>query len=315
MIGTNAPVELLPIDISAHAAGNTGVDYVHRLEGPAPGPTVMINALTHGNEICGALAVDFLLRQGPPVRRGTLILGFANVAAFENFDANNPTASRFVNEDFNRIWSTAILDGAGDSVERRRARALRPFVEAADYLLDIHSMQQAGEPLLLAGMAASSLELARRLGYPSIVICDRGHQSGVRLRDYGAFATGEKAALLVECGQHWSGETGRVAIETALRFLLALGTVDEGDVAGDLPRRPVTAPTVIEVTDRVTITSERFRFARDFANLTRIAKAGTLIARDGGARVETPYDDCILVMPSKHLPPGQTAVRFGRIAA
>ena len=49
-----APVDLLPVDISAYAEGNTGIDYVHGFNGPSAGPHVVVNALTHGNELCGA---------------------------------------------------------------------------------------------------------------------------------------------------------------------------------------------------------------------------------------------------------------------
>ena len=55
------PVELSPPDITPWRAGNTGVAYVHRFEAAAPGPNVMVQALTHGNEICGAIALDWLL--------------------------------------------------------------------------------------------------------------------------------------------------------------------------------------------------------------------------------------------------------------
>ena len=38
----------------------------------------------------------------------------------------------------------------------------------------------------------------------------------------------------------------------------------------------------------------------------------TLIGRDNGHEVRTPYDDCVLIMPSRRLARGQTAVRLGR---
>ena len=44
--------------------GNTGIDYVHRFESGRPGPHVMINALTHGNEFCGMVAACHLLDTG-----------------------------------------------------------------------------------------------------------------------------------------------------------------------------------------------------------------------------------------------------------
>ena len=43
-----------------------------------------------------------------------------------------------------------------------------------------------------------------------------------------------------------------------------------------------------------------------------IARQGTLIAHDGDQPIRTPYDDCVLIMPSRRLGPGLTAVRLGR---
>ena len=48
-------LEVLPRDISAYREGNTGIDYVHRFDSGQPGPHVLINALTHGNELCLSL--------------------------------------------------------------------------------------------------------------------------------------------------------------------------------------------------------------------------------------------------------------------
>lgn len=58
------PIEITPPDLSPYRAGNTGVEYVHVLESGRPGPSVMVQALTHGNEFCGAIALDFLLKEG-----------------------------------------------------------------------------------------------------------------------------------------------------------------------------------------------------------------------------------------------------------
>ena len=46
-----------------------------------------------------------------------------------------------------------------------------------------------------------------------------------------------------------------------------------------------------------------------------IPHAGTEIARSDGRAIVTPYDDCVLVMPSPRLHRGQTAVRLGRLVA
>jgi predicted deacylase len=54
-------VELSAPDIAGWREGNTGVAYAHSFEGPRPGPHALITGLVHGNEICGAIALDRLL--------------------------------------------------------------------------------------------------------------------------------------------------------------------------------------------------------------------------------------------------------------
>ncbi len=276
----------------------------------------LVTALTHGNEICGAIALDGLLRAGVRPRRGTLTLAFDNVAAYREFDPRYPIASRFVDEDFNRLWATATLDGQRRSVELERARALRPVVDDADFLLDLHSMQYATAPLMLAGLLPRSRELARRVGIPTLIMCDEGHAAGPRMRDYGGFGdpASEKTALLIECGQHWERRSAEVASDVTLRFLIALGSVTREDVASlggpDFAAQP--RQRVIEVTEAVTITGERFDFAGEFRGLEVLPEKGALIGRDDGREVRTPYDNCVLIMPSRRLVTGQTAVRLGR---
>jgi predicted deacylase len=309
-------VELTPPDIEPYRAGNTGIDYVTRFVAAEPGPHVLVTALTHGNEICGAIALDRLLRAEVRPRRGTLTLAFDNVAAYREFDPRYPIASRFVDEDFNRLWAPATLDGQRRSVELERARALRPVVDDADFLLDLHSMQYATAPLMLAGLLPRSRELARRVGIPELIMCDKGHAAGPRMRDYGGFGDpgSAKTALLIECGQHWERRSAEVAMDVTLRFLIALGSVASEDLAAlggpDFAAQP--RQRVIEVTEAVTITGERFDFAGEFRGLEVLPEKGALIGRDDGREVRTPYENCVLIMPSRRLVKGQTAVRLGR---
>ena len=58
----NYPIELEAPDISAYKRGNTGIDYVHEFDSGKNGPHVMISAIVHGNELCGAVALDHLFR-------------------------------------------------------------------------------------------------------------------------------------------------------------------------------------------------------------------------------------------------------------
>ena len=309
------PVEIEAPDLSPWRRGNTGIGYVNTFCADRPGPHVMVSAVVHGNELCGAIVLDELLRSEVRPARGRLTLAFMNVEACERFDPERPILSRYVDEDFNRLWSREVLAGPRDSVELRRAREVRPVLDEVDYLLDLHSMQYSTDPLVLCGTARKGRELARALGLPAHLVCDAGHTAGPRMRDYAAFGedASPRTALLVECGQHWKCETAAFARQAAHRFLDHFGVrppAPEPPRPGD--GAPGAAARLIEVTAPITVRSHRFRFAEPYRGLEVIEKAGTVIGYDGDAVVATPYDDCVLVMPSHRAGRGATAVRLGR---
>jgi predicted deacylase len=313
-------IELAPPDIAPYRASATGVDYVHRLDSGRPGPTVMVQALTHGNEICGAIALDWLLREKFVPQQGRLILAFANVEANRRFDYDHPDRSRYVDEDYNRVWSDEALSCSRDSVELRRARELRPFVDAADFLLDLHSMHEPCRPIMVCGVeakgGAKSVALARRMGVPGDLLLDTGHPAGLRMIERGGFGdpSSPKTAVLIECGQHWEKSAADVAIDTLVRFLDVTGIASPG-WAEKRTRVPKTDQKVIRVTEPVVAKSNAFRFNGSFKGLEVLAKKGTVVATDGDHTWRTPYDDGVLVMPSlRHLKPGTTMVRLGRYA-
>jgi predicted deacylase len=308
------PVEIQPVDIAPYRQGNTGIDYAWTFDSGRPGPHVMVNAVIHGNELCGAIAVDFLFREKVRPKAGKLTLVFCNVAAYLSFDPARPSASRYVDEDMNRVWTPEVLDGPRQSIELTRARELRPLIDTVDQLLDLHSMQHATAPLSLAGLTSQGLALARGVGVPELVVCDEGHKAGRRLRDYGDFGIEghERAALLVECGQHWERSSVDVAMAATLRFLRLYDIVDDAFVAKHIGTAAAPAQQIVQVTEAVTIATEDFTFVQPFMGLEVIEKAGTPLARDGGREIVTPYDRCILIMPSRRLTKGNTAVRLGR---
>ncbi len=322
-----APFELPLPDIAPWRGGNTGVPGVWRFDSGRPGREVLISALVHGNEVCGAWALKGLLAAGLRPQRGALTLMLCNLAAFDRFDPADPDAARFVEEDLNRQWTPERIAG-GESLERRRAAELRPFVERADWLLDLHSMHEPSAPLLLTGVQPRNLALARQLGAPEHIVIDAGHSDGVRMRDFGRFGlpdaqAGDACSLLVECGFHGDPSSRQVAQDMCLRFLQAAGSVDAAALDAALPgwRRP-DAPRqwALTVDGAAVARGEGFRFTAPFTGLEHFPTAGTVIGHhDGpgqGEPVCTPYDDCVLVMPSvRQARAGVTVVRFARRAA
>ncbi|WP_132979801.1 succinylglutamate desuccinylase/aspartoacylase family protein [Pigmentiphaga sp. D-2] len=310
---------LLPVpDLSAVRAGNTGVEGVWHFDSGTPGRHVLVTSLVHGNELCGAWAVKTALESGLRPRRGKLTLAFCNLAAFDTFDAARHDASRYLDEDLNRVWSDDKL-AAPTTRERARAAALLPWVRQADWLLDLHSMHEPCAPLLLTGMQPRNLDLARELGAPRHIIVDAGHKDGVRMRDYGRFGQmtdNGTRSLLIECGYHGAIESRTVALDQVARFLRASGIVDEGDIPAEWIAPAPDAQQAIEVTQPVVARSMDFRFAQPWQGLEELERAGTVIGWQDGEPVTTPYDHCTLVMPSlRQLVPGVTVVRLARRVA
>lgn len=312
------PVQLVAPRLGDWAGGDTGPAWVQERASQQPGPELLLTALVHGNEYSGALALDAFLRSGLLPRRGRITAVFCNMAAFRLFDQGRPDASRYVDEDFNRVWSVQRLDGPDRSIELQRAREIRPLVDRASHLLDLHSMHEPCEPLLVTGTLPRNIAFAQSLGTASQVIVDEGHADGVRMRDYGPFAdpAGERVALLLEAGQHWAHASLEAARNVLMRFLVAAQAMDRGDVPSGWLLPEALPPAPVLVTDRVVARSTDFTFVQDFHGGETITRAGTLIAHDAGEPVYTPYDNCVLVMPSvRQLRPGVTTVRLGRRVA
>jgi len=308
------PIEVAFPDLGRWAAGNAGIPYAWTFAAERAGPHILLQALTHGNEVCGAIALDWLLRTGFRPARGTLTVCFANVAAYLAFDRADPFASRCVDEDFNRLWTVDVLDGPRRSADLTRARELRPLYERVEYLLDLHSMTDRCPPLAMAGRQRKGVALAQALGLPEHIVVDEGHAAGRRLRDYAFFddSGDPRNALLVECGQHWEAAAPDVARQVTLRFLRHFGMAEPAFLDAHVEPVPMPAQKVIEVTAVVTIATDDFAFVVPAGGLAVVPKAGTLLARDGVAEIFTPYDDCVLVMPTRRPKKDETAVRLGR---
>jgi predicted deacylase len=313
------PIEISPPDIAPYKTGNTGVDYVHVLDSGRPGPNVMVQALTHGNEFCGAIALDYFFRKRTKPTRGKLTLAFANVAAFARFDFDDPDRSRYIDEDYNRVWGDDQLLGPRDSAELRRARLLRPFVDAADCLLDLHSMHEPCRPIMVCAVSGKggekSVALSRKVGVPGDLLIDTGHPAGLRMIERGTFndPASPKTAVLIECGQHWEKSAADVAVDTLFRFLAATGAVDASICKSHFRLDPPAVQKTIRVTEAVVAKSGGLRFPYLFKGLEVIRQAGTVVATDGETTWKTPYEDCVMVMPSlAHVKPGTTVLRLGR---
>jgi len=305
-----------PPDITPWIKGNCGIEGVHHFEGPARGPHVVITALMHGNEYAGAYALNALLSQKIRPERGKLSLIFLNLKAFEQFDPQHPTRSRFVDEDMNRLWCPDLLRSGHQSYEINRIRAVAPLITEADRVLDLHSMFWDGPPLLLTGQKQKNINhsraVASALTSPPWVIQDAPCQSGLRLIDHPHFLSDntQATACLFETGQHWSTASQELACRAAALFPQICGIISSDQRATPVAAN-IKAP-VAAVTHAVHARTDKFIFIKPFRNCDLIRRQGTLLALDGGEEIRTPYDNCLLVIPNLRPVKNHIALRLAR---
>jgi len=160
-----------------------------------------------------------------------------------------------------------------------------------------------------------SVALSRRIGVPGDLLLDTGHPAGLRMVERGGFGdpSSPRCAVLIECGQHWEKSAADVAVDTLYRFLAATGAVDAAICQFHTRLAPPAVQRVLRVTEPVVARSKNLKFPYLFKGLEVIRQAGTVVATDGDTTWRTPYDDCVMVMPSlAHVKPGATVLRLGR---
>lgn len=300
--------EVLPRDLAAYRAGNTGIDWVHRFDSGRPGPHVLVNALTHGNEFCGMVAACHLLDHGIRPRIGTLTVSFANVAAYQSFDPADPLASRQLVHNLNRIWGVEHLAGPDDSPELRRARELVPVVAAADHVLDIHSTSSDVQPFWVYPQRAANAAAALAIGRPAVhLVMPQGLGSGTPLIQHGRLAhpAYPGVALVAECGGHFRQASADLAVQVALDFLAHFGLVE--------PREPQRRPQQrYELVRTCVVRTPDWRFARPVVGFETF-DGGELIATDGADEIRAPEGGCTILMPTRNPVPGREGVYLARL--
>lgn len=310
------PVFAMPVpDLSLARQGNTGTAGVWHFDSGRPGRSLMVSALVHGNELCGAWLVHDVLAAGLRPQCGAWTLVLAHLEAFDRFDPRHPDRARAVDTDLNRLWGAMPWQAAPTAREHHRVLELLPWVQRCEWLLDLHSMHEPGPPLGLVGPLPRHATQARQLGAPALLVADQGHRAGTRLRDHGRFGDARDAdafALLVECGWHGDPQARAVARDAFARFVAASGTLPPSALPAGWVCPAPQAPRLLQVTHAVAVVEgEPPRLTQAWRSGQCVPRSGTPIGHDGAQPVLTPYDDCVLIMPTlRHAHPGATLVRL-----
>lgn len=309
---SDAPVELLPVDISQYRHGNCPVDYVHRLDSGIAGPELVITALIHGNEICGANALIHILEQGIRPVRGALTLIFANVQTYQQFDPQRPFASRCIDEDMNRLWLDRRLQQP-DSRESHRARALLPYIRSADSLLDLHSTTHPVAPMLIYPGHGRNRGFADRMQtpFPHLIYDLDSYHTGLLISEHERHSRAG-VSLVAECGQHFAHATTRQAISTALRFIYLHGMLAPDTTIPDWGYEADSHSGHYRIDRVLQAASDEFRFV-DSVQGFELYNKGDLIATDDQQLITAPFDNCALIMPARVPIAGEEVVTLAEL--
>lgn len=283
---------------------------LHQHHALIDGPRVLMLGAVHGNETCGALALQRLhteLTSGRhQIKRGTLTL----------LPITNPLAHAQGTRSGDRNLNRQLVTHAQPKAfEDHLANRLLPLLAQHDVLLDLHSFHTPGQPFALIGprdnsgplepfsQAEGEEALALRLGVSRFV---EGwldvYAQGVRQRqargidasvDYGVGTTEAMRrlgglAITLECGQHedpTAADRGYQAAMSALQHLEML----EGPTPSPCPQ-----PEVIRLDSVHDRLHPGDRFARPWQSFEQVSAGQVIGTRHDGALVMADHDGWIV---------------------
>jgi predicted deacylase len=202
--------------------------------------------------------------------------------------------------DLNRLFDYRFLTDLAPEhrvYEHERALALRPLLESADVLLDLHSTTAPSPAFAIASPLPESRAFADALGLPFVT---EGWDAPGLLGDRVILAPLTRRglpAVSVECGQHEQPESSDVAYQCIRRALGYLGLV-ACDAAP-----PGRATIRLLLRAAIKRPSSTFRFARPLASMQELA-ASELIGFDEDISIAA-RKKCYVIMPNDSVPVGE----------
>lgn len=185
---------------------------VHTVQSGNDGPHVVVLGGIHGNEPAGVAAMSMFLhelQQGScTLTRGSLSLIVGNPNALE-------VNKRYLDKDLNRCFVETHGQPA-TTREERRAAEIMPYLQDANYVMDLHSASSPTDPFAMCDTSLCSQALD--IGFATVVT-GWEHLQGVS-GDTETYAFQQGAsAFTVEAGQHSGAETAMNAHGHLCRLL------------------------------------------------------------------------------------------------
>ncbi|MBI2463381.1 succinylglutamate desuccinylase/aspartoacylase family protein [Candidatus Peregrinibacteria bacterium] len=276
------------------------------VQGKKNGPCVVIMGAVHGNERLGKAVVESLWHEIQPENLyGELVLIIGNPVAYAQHQ-------RCIHSDLNRLFGAQIeiLKKKAVStlnIEEKRAIEIAPFLEKADYLLDIHATMKPSVPFVYCEKTKAHLKFAYVFETEYVVfpathcrISELASSTDNYVDQHGGLGFTYEAGWLE--GQIIFSE----AMTKTYKFLEAVGSLQSSFANS---KKSQKIPKKVEINDYVIPQSLHFHFKKDFSNFD-IVKKGEIIAEDQG-KIYRATKVSFVIFPKRKIIPGTPACYLG----
>lgn len=245
------------------------------LAGKLNGPTSIILAGVHGDEICGVEAIKNLLPT-LKVEKGRVLIVLGNPRAYKK-------NKRFSQANLNRMFNEARLISRKEkkSYEYKRAQFLKKYLNQASALLDVHaSFTPKSRTFVIAEKNAG--EVLKYLPFDLVVSgFDKIQPGGT---DYYMNRQG-KIGICVECGFLGEKKSISVAEKSITSFLK-----ERGHIRGALKGRKQKN---INIYTMYKTKTDKFRLLKPFDDFAPVKK-GAVIGIDGKRKIRAAKNSLVL---------------------
>jgi predicted deacylase len=267
----------------------------YNFSGRRPGRHLLVLGAIHGNETCGALAIERLvadlnLQKIVLEAGGLTLIPVCNPQAYKQ-------KTRYIEENLNRVFTKYPNP---NSYEQKCANQLTNFFDKAEYILDLHSQHVDGAPYCFAQNNSRKLiDFVQALGVENIIF------DWSELYPEGDFTTESYAESLgkigttVECGRHTNPKTVQIAYDTILRAMLHLGMVSPGCIS-----KPTSQTRNLHMLKRYDYQSGG-KLSRAWQHLEYLPKGTVLATLTNGGEIKAPENSYMILPKLTNNKPGE----------
>lgn len=246
--------------------------------GKKKGPTSVIMAAVHGNEICGIKAFKKIISK-LEVEKGTVHFIVGNPRALK-------TNKRYIDFNMNRLFlKKSFSKKIRETYEYKRAQYIKKFLDESDALLDIHSTTNKSEPFIICEKGSFNVAKSLPKEFKKIVYGFDDIEPG---GTDGYMNKQGKVGICIECGQHLDKKSTIIASKAIQTFL-----ENRKHINLTKAKNPNIKKQIIRIDSMYNTKSNSFVLIKTFNDFTPIKK-GEIIGIDGDTIVYAKNNSIIL---------------------